>query len=143
MHATLVAQASVRVIPPPALSCAQLQTHAEQRSKVLREIQAYEEMFEWLEEEYNVASDAFDQAAGQTPLTLQALQPQPTLEIARGKHQLTCKRRALHDEVAGALSRRLHCIDSELRQLYLQFTPCSTKRHHCSLHQIHKRLVLC
>ena len=43
---------------------------------MLREIQAYEEMFEWLEEEYDVASDAFAELRADTA-ALQALQPQP------------------------------------------------------------------
>ena len=45
-------------------------------------LQAYEELFEWLEEEYDVASAAVTMLRRDTA-ALQALQPQPTLEMAK------------------------------------------------------------
>ena len=47
------------------------------------------EMFEWLEEEYNVASDAFTELRADIA-ALQALQPQPTLKGRQRKTSVTC-----------------------------------------------------
>ena len=91
----------------PITPCGKVRRHAEQHSKVLRKIQAYEEMFEWLEEEYNLASAAVDELRASTT-ALQALQPQPTLDIA--KKNISHMHAELHMTKSQAcLFRRLCC----------------------------------